>query len=211
MGRVETIEQARPIGVQVTSEKAGVSAFHDGNCAAVIWHRSATSALDVWLETLPADRLPETRDIVLPSGVRDAVVSACTRANTPACPERDILIDDICALAEIFTAQMKPPYLRLRLEKVTTNACRKFHVDTITARVVCTYRGTGTQYGTALRGQEPERIFTVPKQSPIFMRGLLWPETPKSNLLHRSPPIAGTGETRLLLVLDPVTNPDVEA
>ncbi|MEW7008160.1 DUF1826 domain-containing protein [Lentilitoribacter sp. EG35] len=34
------------------------------------------------------------------------------------------------------------------------------------------------------------------------------PETPTSGLLHRSPPIDGTGETRLLLVLDPVSDPE---
>ena len=75
------------------------------------------------------------------------------------------------------------------------------------ARLVCTYRGTGTQYGTGLNGADPDRIFTVPPSSPIILRGTLWPEHPASGLLHRSPPIAGTGETRLLLVLDPVDAP----
>ncbi|HMB12384.1 MAG TPA: DUF1826 domain-containing protein, partial [Roseovarius sp.] len=31
---------------------------------------------------------------------------------------------------------------------------------------------------------------------------------PPSGLLHRSPPIEGSGETRLLLVLDPVDDPE---
>jgi len=40
------------------------------------------------------------------------------------------------------------------------------------------------------------------------MRGTLWPAKPATGLLHRSPPIEGSGETRLLLVLDPIYDPD---
>ena len=34
------------------------------------------------------------------------------------------------------------------------------------------------------------------------------PERPNAGLRHRSPPIEGTGETRLVLVLDPIVDPD---
>ena len=77
-------------------------------------------------------------------------------------------------------------------------------VDAVTSRLICTYRGTGTQYGIASDGEDPQRVFTAPTCMPIVLRGTLWPEDPPSGLRHRSPPIAGTGETRLLLVLDPV-------
>lgn len=117
-----------------------------------------------------------------------------------------MLVDDIAALADVFADVMHAPYLRLRLDVIKTNACRKFHIDAVTARLVCTYRGTGTQYGISTDGTEPKRIFTVPTVSPILLRGTLWPETPRSGLLHRSPPIEGTGETRLLLVLDPIVD-----
>ena len=106
---------------------------------------------------------------------------------------------------------MQTNYLRLRLEAVIqTNACRKFHIDAITARLVCTYRGTGTQYGISTDGHDPDRVFTVPTGAPILLRGTLWPGRPPSGLLHRSPPIEGTGETRLVLVFDPVLNPEDE-
>jgi len=43
---------------------------------------------------------------------------------------------------------------------------------------------------------------------------LLYTESPLNapvwGLLHRSPPIEGTGETRLVLVLDPVIDPEEE-
>ncbi len=52
------------------------------------------------------------------------------------------------------------------------------------------------------------RTYTVPTGAPILLRGTLWRADPKSELPRRSPHIAGTGETRLVLVLDPITNPD---
>ena len=122
-----------------------------------------------------------------------------------------MLVDDISAMADIFSDVMQVPYVRLRLDVITTNACRKFHIDAVTARLVCTYRGTGTQYGVSVDGAEPEHVFTVPTSSPIVLRGTLWPEAPSSGLRHRSPPIEGTGETRLVLVLDPLNELEEDA
>ena len=127
-----------------------------------------------------------------------------------ASPGREWLQNDIVALAEIFADLMEAPFLRVRLQAVATNACRKFHVDALTARLVCTYRGTGTQYGTSVRDQDPGRVFTVQTGAPILLRGTQWSETPPSGLRHRSPPIEESGETRLLLVLDPITDPETE-
>ena len=122
-----------------------------------------------------------------------------------------MLIEDASALASIFANVMDSAYVRLRFDVVDTNACRKFHIDAVKARLVCTYRGTGTQYGLSENGHDPAQILTVPTGAPIILRGTRWPETPVSGVLHRSPPIAGTGETRLLLVLDPIDDPAEEA
>ena len=124
--------------------------------------------------------------------------------------ERDWLQQDIVGLADIFSDLMNARFLRFRLDVVTTNACRKFHIDAITARLVCTYRVTGTQYGVSSDGDDPRRVFTVQTGSPILLRGTLRPTKPPSSLLHRSPPIEGTGETRFVLVLDPVDDPESE-
>jgi hypothetical protein len=132
-------------------------------------------------------------------------------AGLPIGPERDWLEHDIASLANVFSDLMNPLFLRLRLDVVTTNACRKFHIDAITARLLCTYRGTGTQYGISTDGEDPRRVFTVQTGAPLLLRGTQWPGEPPSGLLHRSPPIEGSGETRLVLVLDPVFDPEDEA
>jgi hypothetical protein len=163
-----------------------------------------------WIDALDPDVLPRARVILRPDAVRDTASEVCDASDTPAGPERDRLVDDIAALADIFAGQVQARWLRLRLDVVTTNACRRFHIDAVTARLVCTYRGTGTQYGISTDGAEPRRIFTVPTGAPVLLRGTLWPERPRSGLLHRSPPIEGTGEARLVLVLDPVLDPEDE-
>ncbi len=206
----ETVMDAA-IGVGVADTPEGLSAIHNPGCAAAIWRRDPLPGFQSWIDALEPDRLPKARVILRPETVRDAVFQICEASGMPDCPERERLVDDTAALADIFSGLMGAPCLRLRFDVITTNACRKFHIDAVTARLICTYRGTGTQYGFSTDGAEPRRVFTVPTGAPILLRGTLWPESPKSGLLHRSPPIAGTGETRLLLVLDPVFDPDDEA
>ncbi|MEM9470995.1 MAG: DUF1826 domain-containing protein [Pseudomonadota bacterium] len=200
----ETVKNAA-VGVGVADTPEGLSAIHSPGCAAAIWRRQLPPGVQSWANQLDPDQLPQGRVILHRQAVMDAVSQLCEIAATPDDPKRDLLIEDIAALSQIFADLMKTQYLRLRLDVVTSNACRKFHIDAITARLVCTYRGTGTQYGISTDGAEPRRVFTVSTGAPILLRGTLWPEGPKSGLLHRSPPIEGTGETRLVLVLDPVS------
>ena len=185
-------------------------AIHDPSCAATVWRRTALPDFQDWIDRLPSDQLPCARMILRPNQVRDAIEQAARRHKMPACAEREALLDDMEALATTFATVMRTRYLRLRLDVITDNACRKFHVDMLTARLICTYRGQGTQYGVSPDGGEPKIVRSVPTGSPIVLRGSQWPETPRSGFLHRSPPIEGTHETRLLLVLDPVADPENE-
>lgn len=206
MSFVDTITPSMSAGISVTDRSENLSAFRKPDCAAAIWHRQTPADVQNWVDSLDPAQLPQGRVVVRPKAVQIAVGEFCGVSKTPICRERTELIEDIAALAGIFSGLMRAPYLRLRLQAVTSNACRKFHIDATTARLVCTYRGTGTQYGITQGGDDPRRVFTVPTGAPVLLRGSLWPETPASGLVHRSPPIEGTGETRLVLVLDAVND-----
>lgn len=121
-----------------------------------------------------------------------------------------MLIDDAAALAGIFASVMEASYLKLRFDRITNDACTKFHTDAVTARLICTYRGPGTQYGFLNGEAEPRQILSTTTGSAMVLRGTRWPERPQSGLRHRSPPIEGTKTTRLVLVLDPIVDPELE-
>lgn len=198
----------QPAGVSVVRDARGLGSFLDSACAAAIWERTVPEEAIDWLSQLDTGVLPNARVVLRAEAVRETVQHLCEIAGMQKGPHRDWLADDIAALAQRFAELMKTPYLRVRLQAVSTNACRKFHLDAITGRLVCTYRGTGTQYGTSVQGGDPADIFTTPTGAPILLRGSLWGAEPSTGLLHRSPPIEGTGETRLVLVLDPVSDLD---
>lgn len=200
--------QDAAIGVGVTDTPDGLSSLHRPGCAATIWRRQPLAGFQSWLNAVDPECLPRARVTLQANQVRNAVHQICETCGTPDCGKRTRLIEDIAALANIFSGLMDTTHIRLRLDVVTNNLCGMFHVDAVTARLICTYRGPGTQYGVSTDGAEPKRVFSVPTGSPILLKGTRWADGPPSGLLHRSPPIMGTGETRLLLVLDPVVEPE---
>jgi hypothetical protein len=202
------VERHAAIGIGIADTRDGLAAIRRPGCAAVIWRRQLARPFRAWLDGLEPDRLPRAREILRPGDIREAAQEICAGSGLPDGPECARLVDDIAMLADSFAALMGAPFLRLRLDMVQGNACPRFHIDAVTARLICTYRGTGTQYGISTDGAAPRRVFTVPTGAPILLRGTLWPQPPRSGLLHRSPPIEGTGETRLVLVLDPVHDPE---
>lgn len=125
-----------------------------------------------------------------------------------------VLTDDVARLAALFCAAMELATFELRLELVRTDSCRKFHADYVTARLITTYIGEGTDWldeadaARVAAGEEPQHINRLAAFDVGLFKGKLATETPA---IHRSPPIADTpGGTRLLLVLNPASRPFVE-
>ncbi|MEC8037395.1 MAG: DUF1826 domain-containing protein [Pseudomonadota bacterium] len=203
MNLVHDLPPIKPNLPRVT-DPADLTVLTAPDCPAAIWSRQHSETLSVWLDRLPASQLPRWRETVAVEEVSDAVRDACAEAGTPEGVERDELITEIQMLADTFAALMKVAAVLLRLDVITSNACKRFHIDAVSARLICTFRGTGTQLVAAESAGDPGAVLTVSRGSPILLKGTLWPDAPASGLLHRSPPIEGTGETRLVLVFDPV-------
>ena len=194
--------------VAYVDEVEGLIQLFDGNTAGVIWRRRVHKRMQSWLDTLPADQLPTGRIVLPVSQVRSAVTELMNISEMPDCAERKLLLDDICLLAHEFDELFAPAYLRLRFDVVTTNKCPKFHIDHVAARLLCTYRGVGTEYSFLDDQKRPAEIFTTPNYAAIVLRGAKWPTDRANNLVHRSPEINDVNETRLLLVIDLVDNSD---
>ena len=196
--------------VPINDSIEGLNAVKQPLVPAAIWRRTPLSKFQTWIDSLPDKELPSARVALPLDAIQRALMEVMQISGMPACVQREMLIDDIAALANVFADINQTKFLRLRLEAITGNACSKFHIDAVTTRLVCTYRGPGTQYCFSADGTDSSNIFDVPTSSPIVMRGTLWPTKERSGFLHRSPPIEGSGKTRLLLVLDPISDPKIE-
>lgn len=123
------------------------------------------------------------------------------------------LAEDAAHLARLFCDVMDLARVELRLEVVRTDSCRKFHADYVTARLITTYVGAGTDWldqadaERVAAGAAPAHINRLSLFDVGLFKGKLATDRPA---IHRSPPIAGTGAVRLLLVLNPAARSFVE-
>lgn len=130
---------------------------------------------------------------------------------TPAGRAREALVADIARLVTCFAEVARSHSVRLRLDLVTEDGCRRWHRDCVPLRLVCTYRGPGTQWvppawGDAVIAQpdaDASQALAFDTGDVALFKGCGWPgQTHDGGIVHRSPRIAGTGLTRLVLVLD---------
>jgi hypothetical protein len=191
----------RAVWVAASDMAEGLGRIHDPGVAAAIWRRSRDPGLAVWIDSLLPDRLPRLREDMPVTAVAAAVHAACDKTGLAPSRGQDLLAADAAALAMRFGTVMSTPHVQVRLDVIQTNACRRFHYDRVVARLLCSYRGHGTEFGPAAAEGEVAQVRALATGDAAIFRGTLWPDE-DCGLLHRSPPIAGTGETRLLLVID---------
>ena len=180
-----------------------LSAIRAENCNLAVWQRTSVAGLDA----LELDRIKDIRFASSVGELERALEAQCEQAGYAPGNVRTALVRDIANLADHFAAIMELGAIQVRLAIVTTNSCRKFHADYVKARLITTYIGTGTQWiedqdlAGDTNGEEPRRINALSAGDVGLFKGKMWTQTPA---IHRSPPIEGTDETRLMLVLDPV-------
>lgn len=197
-----------PFGVAVVTEVERLSAIKDKFCDAIIFQRDMPGNVKSWINTLCTKNLPSGRVTLKGEEVSSLVQQLCDIAEMPAGIERAWFEADISTLAAHFSKILNSKYIRLRLDVVTTDACRKFHIDAVQARLICTYKGLGTQIGNLNENGEVVSVKQLETGVPMILRGTLWPRNAKAKFVHRSPPIERLGGERLLLVLDAVDDPE---
>lgn len=171
--------------------------------AAALWLREPAPGFQAWLDAVPAEALPRLRRQLRPGAVARAVAEACAATGTPDGPDSDRLVSEVAALARHAAEALGALMLEVRLEVRDRQACPKWHLDVVRGRVICTLRGTGTEFGPGRPDGDPATVHVMPTGAVGLFRGLLWPGRELSGIVHRSP-AATAGETRLVLVIDPV-------
>jgi hypothetical protein len=176
------------------------------------WQREPDPAWAAWLETLPLDAWPACRLELAPPEAAAALEGSFDACGTPRSPARDALATDVAGLVTLFaTLAGSPRRVRVRLDVVTGDACRRWHRDCVPLRLICTYRGPGTQWVPPTWGddvlKQPDddtpHAMALQAADVALFKGCGWPgQAHDGGIVHRSPRIAGTGLARLVLVLD---------
>lgn len=186
----------------------------DDDVALAIWHRPHAEELAAWLDSLPAERLPEGHFVGPVACVPARLASLCDLVGLGDGSERRALIDDMAGLARCFATRTGSRDVDLRLEAIAHDACWRFHRDHVGYRLNATYRGPGTQWPPldhAARALKAQRRYRGPlNEFPRFAAGLFKGVVRAGTeaIVHRSPPVARSGQTRLFLCLNEV--PDDE-
>lgn len=174
-----------------------------------LWRRTMPEAIARALDALPVEGMPHGR-ILAPSGQLaapvDWLLQGCDLAGTPL---GGFLRTDILDIARRFAGIVGTDLVDLRLETIHHDACWKFHRDNVRWRLISTYRGPGTQIvapDLAARALGEQRDYggpleELPRFSVALFKGIRTAR-PEDGIVHRSPPIAGSGQTRLVLCLN---------
>ncbi|WP_162917065.1 DUF1826 domain-containing protein [Dongia deserti] len=173
-----------------------------------IWRRTAPVEIIQALEALAPGDLPNGRALAQRRHVEPVIASILEGTRLAGAPLERFLVEDIAMLAACYARVAASEIIDVRLEAVNHDACWKFHRDRSRLRLITTYRGAGTQIVPASNVDEAlqaQRAYLGPiVQLPAFAVAVFKGEQTidGGGVLHRSPPIAGTGMTRLVLCMD---------
>lgn len=175
------------------------------------WQRRPDPAWADWLAAMRTDDLPACRLELAPDDATRLLNAHFDACGTPSGEPRDAFVADIAGLVARFAELAATRTVRLRLDPITGDACRRWHRDCVPLRMICTYRGPGTLWvppalGAAVLAKPdddaPQALAFEAGDVALF-KGRGWPgQEHDVGVVHRSPRIAGTGITRLVLVLD---------
>lgn len=180
-----------------------------------LWKRPAQPPVIRELLPLHASDLPDVRCLTSLKSFDDDVSSLLQQQGLDPSDFKNWR-DDMRRLADLYFSVSENRDVTLRLVTTDEDDCRRFHVDRTRLRLLCTYRGPGTEW---LPDDQVDRLaqstgapndhiirFGEPSEFKPFWVGVLkgdaFPGNHGHGLVHRSPPIAHTGTTRVLVCLD---------
>ena len=169
-----------------------------------IWDRRMPASLNRYLSRL-ASQAPFS--VVVEDRIDRALQVLADRIPAGVVP--DFMID-IRLLASAFaTIAYTGGIVRVRLEAVTDQTCPRWHADAVGFRLLCTYRGSGTEWlpmagGAAVARRLDSAALPCPPLrlatgAVAILKGEKHPDGEGSGCIHRSP---AAGQARLLLCLD---------
>jgi hypothetical protein len=205
--------------IAVVKQPAGLAKIRDANVQLAVWRRASVPQFVVALSDpaiAPSD-LPRFEGIVPSTGASEAVREQLSLQKRLALTDGDVdeLATDIDRLVRVFAKLTKSKEVFVKLEVLADNGCKFWHQDSVSFRLVTTYRGPCTEWvppdasKATLRRKSADstRAQSLCHHDVALFKGR--GETSHGDsllnhpgIVHRSPHIAGSGIHRVALVLD---------
>ena len=188
--------------------------IHTSGVEFVIWRRERDPVLGDWADGLDNQSSPHGRLLSTPQDAESALSKFFEKSGVPLALGAKAFMADVKDLATHYSRIANTDLVDIRIGHIVNDACWKFHRDNVALRLISTYSGPGTEYVSvdqsvrALREQRDYDgpIERVPGFGVALFKGLR--DSP-SGIVHRSPPVAGSGIARLVLCLN-VPNSDLD-
>lgn len=178
-----------------------------------LWSRPVETSIVQEIVNLQASDLQNNRRATSRSSF-DADVSALLREQGLDPMAFQSLRADMSRLISIFSIVSEGRELKFRLLTTDTDDCRRFHLDRLHLRLLCTYQGPGTEWLTDAQVDREALVRCRPNSEvkrygeasrfETFWVGILRgdPKNIGYGQVHRSPPIADSGRVRVLFSID---------
>lgn len=180
-----------------------------------VWRRFPEPSVSSEIDVLDAHDLPDVRCRATAAGFDDDLCELLQSSGLdPA--HFTAWRADLKQLAGLYFPLTGGRKVTLRLETINNDGCRRFHTDRTNLRMLCTYRGPGTEWlmdeqvdrNAEAAGAPNDEIlrYGEPSQLDTFWVGILkgtaFPGNSAGGLVHRSPRISGMEQVRVLFCLD---------
>lgn len=206
--RSQLVEQSHAVSGATPD---ALAAIRQPGVALAVWERRLLCDLRDRLSVTQLDGISRIDVGGSPADVEREIGTALSEGSLPSGLEV-LLARDVGELASTFANIMRSERVLVRLERIIGDSCKRFHADYIAARLITTYSGPGTQWlepadaDRVEEGRAPvgATVCQIATGAVAAMKGRLW--SPGRPLVHRSPPIAGSGHDRLVLAIDADTS-----
>ncbi len=193
----------------------GLMEIFEPECQIAVAARAFSPSIDAYLSNA-AKKMGDGFRIVLEPG------DELPLHLLPASPGCEAFANDIAYLAEVYGDLLGCLTIGLRLEVLHRAMCPRFHVDHTGIRLLCTYRGPGTEWledraadrsklGPASAGMDDNHsgiildaagIHRVEPYSVALLKGSAWQGNTGRGIIHRSPAVSADTSPRVMLALD---------
>lgn len=201
---------------RIVDSADALAAIHASESPLAIWHRPASAAIGRELTSLPGTPHAGARTRVHAGQAREQLTALLAARLAEAETAFPAWLSDLELLTDTFFQLADGRPITARLETLDRTGCPRFHVDHSCLRLVCAYRGPGTEWldedqvdRVALDSGAPNEAIIrtgCPNRMPTFavgvMKGSRYPGHADAGLVHRSPAFEPGNPPRVLFCLD---------